>query len=213
MLRAFLGGATAALLALGLVLALWLSPPDAYQGEYVRIMYVHVPSALAAYVAAAVACVAGALYLWLRQARYDHLAQAGAELVVVFSGLTLLSGMLWGRPVWGVWWAWDARLVTTAVLFLLYVGCVLVRGLSDDPERGRSLAAVVGVVGFLDVPIVHYSVVWFRTLHQPPSIGPGGVAIAPPLLLPLVVNALAYLALLGYLLVERTRLAQVEVSR
>lgn len=213
MLRAFLGGATAGLVILGLALALWWSPPDAYQGQYVRIMYVHVPSALAAYAAAAVTCASGALYLWRRQLRYDHVAQAGAELTVLFSGLTLLSGMLWGRPVWGVWWAWDARLVTTAVLFLLYVGCVLVRGLSDDPERGRSLASVVGVVGFLDVPLVHYSVVWFRTLHQPPSIGPSGVTIAPPLLVPLLVNSLAYLALVGYLLVERARLARLEAAR
>ncbi len=213
MVRTFLGGATVALLSLGLVFALWLSPPDAYQGEYVRILYVHAPSAVAAYTAAAVTCVFGALYLRRRQLKYDHVAQAGAELVVLFSGLTLVSGMVWGKPVWGVWWAWDARLVTTGLLFLLYLGCVLVRGLSDDPERGRSLAAVVGIVGFLDVPIVHYSVVWFRTLHQPPSIGPGKLAMAPEMLFPLVLNTLAYLALVLYLLVERARLARLEATR
>lgn len=210
MLRAFLGGATAGLVLLGLALALWWSPPDAYQGQYVRIMYVHVPSALAAYVAAAVTCASGALYLWRRQLRYDHVAQAGAELTVLFSGLTLLSGMLWGRPVWGVWWAWDARLVTTAVLFLLYVGCLLVRGLADDPERGRRLSAAVAVVAFLDVPLVHYSVVWFRTLHQGPSVSLQGVKVAPEFLVPLTVNVLAYLALLGLLLSERARLARLE---
>ncbi len=212
-MRAFLLGATAALLGLGLLLALWLSPPDAYQGEYVRILYVHAPAAVAGYVAAAVACGAGALYLWRRQPRFDAVTRAGAELAALFSGLTLVTGMLWGKPVWGVWWAWDARLVSTAVLFLLYVACLLVRELAEDPDRGRRLAAAVAVVAFLDVPLVHYSVVWFRTLHPPPSVRPDRVTMAPELLLPLVVNGVAYLALLGWLLVERTRLADLEARR
>ncbi len=210
MVRAFLVGGTAALVALGLLLGLWASPPDAYQGEYVRIMYVHVPAALSSYAAAAVACGAGALYLRRRQPRFDAWARAGAELAALFSGLTLLTGMVWGKPVWGVWWAWDARLVTTAVLFLLYVGCLLVRGLADDPERGRRLSAAVAVVAFLDVPLVHYSVVWFRTLHQGPSVSLQGVKVAPEFLVPLTVNVLAYLALLGLLLSERARLARLE---
>lgn len=212
-MRAFLIGATAALLALGLFLGLWASPPDAYQGEYVRIMYVHVPAALAAYAAAAVACASGALYLWRRTRRYASWCRAGAELAALFSGLTLITGMLWGKPVWGVWWAWDARLVSTAVLFLLYVGCLLVRDLADDPERGRRLAAAVAVVAFLDVPLVHYSVVWFRTLHQGPSFGAEGVKVAPEFLVPLGVNALAYLALLAFLVSERARLATLEADR
>jgi len=211
--RAFAMGATAALLALGLWLALRASPPDAYQGEYVRIMYVHVPAAVSSYAAAAVACVSGALYLWRRRSEYDAWARAGAELASLFAGLTLLTGMLWGKPVWGVWWAWDARLVSTAVLFLLYVGCLLVRDLSEDPVRGRRLAAALGVVAFLDVPLVHYSVVWFRTLHQGPSIRPGAVQMAPEFLAPLAVNVLAYLVLSGFLLVERARLARLEAER
>jgi len=211
--RAFFVGTTVALLGVGLALALWASPPDAYQGEYVRIMYVHVPSAVAAYAAAAVACASGVLYLWRRQPRFDSVTLAGAELAALFSGLTLLTGMLWGKPVWGVWWAWDARLVSTAVLFLLYLGALLVRGLAEDPDRGRRLCAAVAVLAFLDVPLVHYSVVWFRTLHQGPSVGPEGVKIAPALLVPLVVNVVAYLALLSLLLVERTRLAQTEAGR
>ncbi|MDQ7800389.1 MAG: cytochrome c biogenesis protein CcsA [Armatimonadota bacterium] len=212
-MRAFAVGGTAALLSVGLFLALWGSPPDAYQGEYVRIMYVHVPAAVSAYGAAAVAFGAGALYLWRRDRRWDFVGRAGAELAALFSGLTLLTGMLWGKPVWGVWWAWDARLVTTAVLFLLYVGCLLVRDLADDPERGRRLSAAVAVLAFLDVPVVHYSVVWFRTLHQGPSISLQGVKLAPEFLLPLAVNAVAYLALLSVLLAERARLASLEGER
>lgn len=209
-MRAFLRGSTLALVSAGLVLGVWASPPDVYQGEYVRIMYVHVPAALAAYAAAGVACVAGALYLWRRRVQYDFLAHAGAELAALFSGLTLLTGMLWGKPVWGVWWAWDARLVSTAVLFFLCVGSLLVRGLSEDPDRGRRLGAAVAVVAFLDVPLVHFSVVWFRTLHQGPSLSLQGVKIAPELLMPLLVNVLAYLSLVSLLLVERTHLARVE---
>jgi heme exporter protein C len=212
-LAPFLAGGTLALLCLGLFLGLWASPPDAYQGQYVRILYVHVPAALAAYAGAALACGSGALYLWRRQRRYDAWSRAGSELAALFSGVTLLTGMLWGKPVWGVWWAWDARLVSTAVLFLLYVGCLLVRDLADDPERGRRLSAAVAVVAFLDVPLVHYSVVWFRTLHQGPSISAQGVKVAPEFLVPLAVNAVAWLALLAFLAAARARLAALEADR
>jgi heme exporter protein C len=207
------GLAAVAALVAGLYLALWASPPDAFQGDYVRLMYVHVPSAWVAYLAVAVAAVASLLYLWRRRPAYDHVAQGAAELVVLFTGLALATGMIWGRPVWGVWWTWDARLVSTAILFLVYVGCLLVRGLAADRERGARLAAVVALVGALDVPIIHFSVLWFRTLHQTASITRREVSMAPAMLAALLVNLLAFALLFLYLVALRARLARLEAER
>jgi len=207
-----LGAAAVLLLAAAVYIGLFASPPDAFQGEYVRIMYAHVPNAWVAYLAFAITFAASALYLWKRRPAYDHLAHSATELGVLFTGLALLTGSIWGRPVWGTWWTWDARLVTTAMLFLIYTAALLVRGLSDDPLRGARLAAVIGVVGFLDVPIIHYSVAWFRTLHQPASIAPGSLKIAPPMLLALMLSLLAFTVFFMYLLRLRTNLARLEAG-
>jgi len=207
------GLAAVAALVAGLSLALWASPPDAFQGDYVRLMYVHVPSAWVAYLAVGTAAVASLLYLWRRRPAYDHVAQGAAELAVLFTGLALATGMIWGRPVWGVWWTWDARLVSTAILFLIYVGCLLVRGLAADRERGARLAAVVALVGALDVPIIHFSVLWFRTLHQTASITRREVSMAPAMLAALLVNLVAFALLFLYLVALRARLARLEAER
>ena len=208
--QSFLGGAALGLLAVAAYVGLVASPPDAFQGEYVRIMYVHVPNAWVAYVAFAITCVASALYLAKRTPVYDYVAHSATELGVVFTGLALVTGSIWGRPVWGTWWTWDARLVTTAVLFFIYLGALLVRGLADDPQRGARLAAVVSIIGFLDVPVIHYSVVWFRTLHQPASLTPGDTKMALPMLAALLLGLLAFTALFAYLLTLRIRLARAE---
>jgi len=205
-----LGAAAVLLLASGAYVGLFASPPDAFQGQYVRIMYAHVPNAWVAYLAFALTCGASILYLWKRRPAYDHLAHSATELGVLFTGLALATGSIWGRPVWGAWWTWDARLVTTAVLFLLYTGVLLVRGLTDDPHRGARLAAVLAIVGFLDVPIIHYSVVWFRTLHQPASITRGDIKMAPPMLAALMISLLAFTVLFVYLLSLRIHLARLE---
>ncbi len=208
--QSFLGGAALGLLVVAAYVGLVASPPDAFQGEYVRIMYAHVPNAWVAYVAFAITCVASALYLAKRAPVYDYVAHSATELGVVFTGLALVTGSIWGRPVWGTWWAWDARLVTTAVLFFIYLGALLVRGLADDPRRGARLAAVVSIIGFLDVPVIHYSVVWFRTLHQPASLTPGDIKLAPPMLAALLLALLAFTVLFAYLLTLRIRLARAE---
>jgi len=207
-----LGAAAVLLLAAAAYVGLFASPPDAFQGEYVRIMYAHVPNAWAAYLAFAITFASSALYLWKRRSGYDHVAHSATELGVLFTGLALATGSMWGRPVWGTWWTWDARLVTTAILFLIYSGALLVRGLSDDPQRGARLAAVIGIIGFLDIPVIHYSVTWFRTLHQPASIGPGSLKIAPPMLLALLLSLLAFTVLFAYLLRLRTSLARLEAG-
>ncbi len=207
-----LGALAVFLLAASAYLSLVASPPDAFQGEYVRIMYAHVPNAWIGYLAFTITFVTSVLYLWKQRPGYDHVAHSATELGVLFTGLALATGSIWGRPVWGTWWTWDARLVTTAILFLIYSGALLVRGLSEDPQRGARLAAVIGIIGFLDVPVIHYSVVWFRTLHQPASIGPGSIKIAPPMLLALMLSLLAFTVLFAYLLRLRTDLAQAEAG-
>jgi len=208
--QTLLGAAAVALLLIGAYVGLVASPPDAFQGDYVRIMYAHVPNAWVSYVAFTIVFVSSVLYLWKRRPAYDHVAHSATELGVLFTGLALVTGSIWGRPVWGTWWTWDARLVTTAVLFLVYTGALLVRGLTDDPERGGRLAAVISIIGFLDVPVIHYSVVWFRTLHQPASITRGDITMAPPMLAALMISLVAFTVLFAYLLQLRTRLARLE---
>lgn len=189
-------GAAAALAAVALlVLGLAVAPTDAVQGAPQRLMYVHVPAAWVAYVAFAVVLVASIAYLARRDLAWDRRAQAAAELGAGLTALAIALGMLWGRPVWGVWWQWDPRLVTTLVLLLVYVGYLGVRGLADDPHTNARRAAVIGIVGFANVPVVHFSVVWWRTLHQPPTVlqpgGPAG-AIEPAMLAALLVGVLAF---------------------
>lgn len=185
---ALLGGA--ALVVVGLLVA----PEDAVQGQPQRLMYVHVPAAWIAYAAFAVVLVASVAYLVRRELRWDRRALAAAELGVVLTALTIALGSIWGRPVWGVWWTWDPRLVTTTVLLLIYIGYLAIRGLSADPHVNARRAAVVGIVGFANVPVVHFSVVWWRTLHQPATVlRPGQPApIEPEMLAALLVGVAAF---------------------
>ena len=167
-----LGWAALAALAVLAVFGLWVAPPDRVQSDAQRLMYLHVPSAWIAYLAFGITALASALYLWRRTRSpvWDRLAASSAELGVVFTGLTLVLGSLWGRPVWGVWWAWDARLVTTAVLFFLYVGYLALRRVPAPIEARAKRSAIAALVAFADVPIVHFSVDWWRTLHQQATV-------------------------------------------
>lgn len=193
--------------AAGAVAALWLAPADSFMGQVQRIMYVHVPMVWAAFIAGALCCLASGIYLFVdRQKRWDHIAHASAELGVLFVALGIACGSIWGRPTWGVWWTWDARLTTTAVLLLIYVGYLMVRSMGGDTERTARAAAVIGIVGFVDIPIIHMSVYWWRTLHQPPSLlRPGVPTMAPEMYLTLLLNAVAYTLVFFYLLRLRMR--------
>jgi len=195
------GVAVVALLIQGLVLA----PPDAVQGQAQRLMYVHVPTAWVAYLSFATVLVASVAYLWWRDLRWDARARAAAEIGTGLTALTLALGSLWGRPVWGVWWAWDPRVVSTAVLLLVYVGYLGVRGLSADPHVNARRAAVIGVLGFVEVPIVHFSVLWWRSLHQPPTVlRPGGAPpIAAPMLTALLIGVAALTLLAAWVYLRR----------
>jgi heme exporter protein C len=151
------------------------------------------------------------VYLARRTPAADRLAHASAEVGVLFTGITIASGAIWGKPTWGTWWTWDARLTSVAILFVLYVGYLLVRAMADDPERGARFAAVVGIVAALDIPLVHFSVYWWRTLHQPPSlIKPGSPTMPPEILVALLVNFVAFTLLYAYFVAKRVGLLERE---
>ena len=197
------------------ILGLAVAPPDAVQGDAQRLMYLHVPAAWLAYLAFGVTAVASGLYLWprTRSAVWDRVAGASAELGVVFTGLTLVLGSLWGRPVWGVWWAWDARLVTTAVLFFLYVGYLALRRIPGDGREKR--CAIAALIAFVDVPIVHFSVEWWRTLHQEGTVFNEELSaqIHGSMAFTLWWGVLAFTLLYVYLLDLRYRLEVLDADR
>jgi heme exporter protein C len=200
-----LGALAAVLLAVGT----WLSftaPPDYQQGETVRIMFVHVPAAymgMAAYAALGVASLAGLVW---RHALADAAAKAAAPLGAAFTLLALVTGALWGKPMWGAWWVWDARLTSVLVLFLLYIGYMALHAAIEDETRAARAASVLALAGLINLPIVKFSVDWWNTLHQPASVLRGdGPALAPELLTPLLVMCAAYTALFGSLWLVRTR--------
>jgi heme exporter protein C len=210
----FLGGLAAVLLALGLWLGLVWAPADAVQGNVQRIMYVHVPAILTGYAAIGLVLVASLAYLWTRRPSWDRAAAAGGELAVCFIGLTLATGSIWGKPTWGTWWTWDARLTSTALLFVIYLGYLLLRSVVDDPERAATYAAVLGIVGALDVPIIHFSVEWWRTLHQPATVlKPQAPSMDPTMLWALLTNIAAFLLTFAYLATRRFRLLTLQAEQ
>lgn len=153
-------------------LGLWVTPNAVGFGGLVRLLYVHPPMAWVAFLAYGTCFVSSLLYLWrrTRDLRLDRLAGASAEVGVVFTGLTLVSGSIWGRPTWGVWWTWDPLLTTTALLFVLYLGYLALRRVQGDPEVVARRSAIAALIAFVDVPVVYFSVSWWRSLHQPPTV-------------------------------------------
>jgi heme exporter protein C len=191
---------------------------SAMGGQLQRIFYIHVPAAWLAYLGFAIVFVSSIAYLRTRARGWDLLAHSAAELGVIFTTLVLVTGPIWARPVWGTWWQWDARLTSTLVLWLTYVGYLFLRALVTEPERVGRLAAVVGVVGFVDVPIVHFSVNWWRTLHP---VGPTPAdlqrasGLGSPELLAFFATLVAFTLLFAWMLALRVRLGRLadEVER
>src|ERR1051326_6995192 len=195
-------------LALGLYLALFVAPPDYQQGEAVRIMFVHVPAAwMASFVYAFLALASAVALIW-RDPLADIAAQAAAPLGAGFTLLCLVTGSLWGEPMWGTWWVWDARLTSVLVLFFLYVGYIALVNGFDDPTRGARAGAVLALVGIVNLPIIQFSVDWWNTLHQPASVlRRGGPTIDRSMLVPLLVMAVAFMLYFATLLMLRMRTA------
>ena len=208
-----LGAVTVVALAAGLVAGLGLAPREATQGNVQRIMYLHVPSVWVAYLAFAVVLVASVAYLARRSEPADRLAHASAEVGVLFTGLTIATGSIWGKPTWGTWWTWDARLTTVSILFVMYLGYLLLRGMIDDRERGARFAAVLGIVAAFNIPLVHFSVYWWRTLHQPPSLMKPGPSTMPGVIVAaLLVNFAAFTLLYVYFVTRRARVLRLEAE-
>jgi len=206
-----LGWLAAAGLVAGLVMGFGVAPREVTQGNVQRIMYLHVPSVWVAYLAFAVVFVASIAYLAKRAEAADRIACASAEVGVLFTGVTIASGSIWGKPTWGTWWTWDARLTSVAILFVMYLGYLLLRGMIEDRERAARYSAVLGIIAALDLPLIHFSVYWWRTLHQPPSIMKPGAATMPPMILAaLLVNFVAFTLLYAYFVLARVRLLRRE---
>jgi heme exporter protein C len=206
-----LGGLAVLAMLAGLVMAFAVAPREVTQGNVQRIMYVHVPAVWVAYLAFLMVFVASLVFLWTRSPGADRLAQAGAEVGVLFLGVNIATGSIWGKPTWGTWWTWDARLTSVTVVFLIYVGYLLLRRMIDDPERGARYAAIVGILGAPNIYLVHVSVQWWRTLHQPPTLmKAGGATLAPIFWWAILANFLAFALLSAYFVTKRARLLQWE---
>lgn len=205
-----LGFLTLALLGVGLWLA-FTAPVDFQQGNAVRILYVHVPSAKMALLLYLGLAVCAGIYLYNGSRNADILAEAAAPVGAVFSVVTLASGSIWGKPMWGAWWAWDARLTSMLMLLIIYVGLMVLRGALDDPARSSRATAILALVGVVDLVFIHFSVVWWRTLHQPPSFGGDRKsAISGPLLTPLLVMAVAFIAMGAWFWLVKARTVDLE---
>ena len=197
---------TVLLLVPGLYLSLFVAPPDYQQGESVRIMYVHVPSAwMALFVYTNIAIASAVALIW-RHPLADLAAKASAPIGAGFTFLALATGSLWGKPMWGTWWVWDARLTSVLILFFLYLGHMALMNAFDDPTRGRRAAAVLALVGFVNVPIIKFSVDWWSTLHQPASVlRMSGPSIHPDMLWPLLLMGLGFALFYVTLLLVRIK--------
>ncbi len=212
-----LGYASLALLAVSTFGTFFLARPDRVQGDAARIVYFHVPMAWVAFLAFFVVFVASIAYLRTRAARWDYLGRASAEVGVVFTTLVLITGSIWGYPIWGTWWSWDPKLTTTLILWFMYLAYLMVRSYAEPP-RGPRYAAILGIVGFVDVPIVYLSSYWWRTLHPQPVIGP--LAEQQPsasIVWVLLLSVVAFTVLYAFLVrlrydIDRTEAAAVSAS-
>jgi heme exporter protein C len=210
------GALAAVVLAVGTWLA-WTAPPEAVQRDYYRIINIHVPSAWLAFLAFGVTAAGSIGWRITRKRGWDRLAASSAEIGVMFIALALVTGMIWGRPVWGRFWDWqDARMATTALMFFVYLGYLALRRATPDPIIRADRASILGIVAVVQVPLVYFSVYMWRTLHQTPTIRPDGAQMHPQMLTAMLVNlvgfTLLYLALLSFRTVLARREEELETA-
>jgi heme exporter protein C len=192
----WLSAVVAILLGIGLYLSLFVAPPDYQQGETVKIMFVHVPAAWLSMLGYTLIAIAALGTLIWRHPLADVAAKTAAPIGATFTFIALVTGSLWGKPMWGTYWVWDARLTSMLILFLLYLGLIALWQAIDEPGRAGRAAAILGLVGAINIPIIKFSVDWWNTLHQPESVfRMGGPTIDPSLLTPLFVMAAGFTAL------------------
>lgn len=212
----WLAGATALTFAVGLYLGLFASPEDYQQGSTVRIMYVHVPAAWMALFTYVVMASSAIGTLVFRHPLADVSAKSAAPIGAVFTLLALATGSVWGKPMWGAWWVWDARLTSMLILFFMYMGLIALWRAVDDPARAARVTAVVILVGIINIPIIKFSVDWWNTLHQPASVFRfDGPTIHPTMLVPLLVMAMAFMLFFAtlHLYAMRTELLERRARR
>jgi heme exporter protein C len=204
-----IGALTLAGLTAVLVLALAVTPPEQVQGDAARLIYLHVPVAVAMNIGFGLTALGSALWLWKKSRWWDTVAASAAEIGIIFTGLTLVTGMIWGRPTWGVYWTWDARLTSFSLLFLMYLGYLVVRRLPADVDQRNRRSAWVALLAFMDVPIVYYSVTWWRGLHQEATLSLN-TQISGTMLFTLMLSIVVFGLLFLWMLVHRFRVAWLE---
>lgn len=210
----WLGALTGVLMAIGLYMGLFVAPPDYQQGESFRIMYIHVPSAWNSMFIYLVMAVAAGIGLIWKMKVADSVAAASAPIGASFTLVTLVTGSLWGKPMWGTWWVWDARLTSELILLFLYLGYMALQSSIEDRQKASRVSAILAIVGAVNVPIIYYSVIWWNTLHQPPSLSMSGTAaIDASMLTPLLILALAFKLFYITVLFMRTRCEVLERER
>ena len=211
-LRTILLLVTGLLMLADLYLIFMIAPTDAVMGDVQRVFYFHVPMAIMSFLAFFVVFVASVGYLVRRGRRWDSVAHASAEVGVLFVSLALITGIIWGRPVWNTWWTWEPRLTTTLILWLIYVSYLMIRSYAPSQDKAARYSAVVGIIGFVDVPIVYYSVVWWRSIHPSPVVGPFAEsgALEPIMLMTLLFSLVTFMVLFALLVWERAALRDSE---
>jgi heme exporter protein C len=203
--------------AVGVLATLWMVffyvPTESTMGVVQRIFYVHVPSAWNAFLAFVIVALCSLGYLWLHDDRLDAIAVSAAELGVIFTTIVLTTGPLWASIAWGAWWVWDPRLTLTLLLWFIYVGYFMLRGATENPERGKRFAAVLGIVGAIDIPLIHLSVLWFRSQHPKPVIlKPEGPTADPRIVQTLLLGFLSFTLLFFALLLLRNGVERMRQS-
>ncbi len=205
-------GIALVLLVHGLVF-FWV-PTERTMGVVQRIFYIHVPSAWVAFMAFGIVALCSAVYLWIEDERVDAAAVSAAEGGMYFTTIVLLTGPLWGKIAWGAWWVWEPRLTLTLLLWFIYLGYFLVRTSTENPQKGKKFAAVVGVVGVLDIPLIHLSVVWFRSQHPGAVVlKPDAPTLHPDMLTTLFIGVGGFTALFFSLFLFRYRLQRLRHER